>query len=218
MPLSSRRPARLFSHFWSKVSVPPRAAVAVAGDGAGQLNGTAEFFRAAGDVECVKALEIAAVFFGGADEIHRVRGRVDDGSAGDADDRGDVGGADVALRDGCCAARRAVGGGEHAGFPERIRVGAAVGVGIEGIDGVIFGSNEDDVVRAAAGDGDVLHIERLGVNLAVYGLRKKAAEIGGSDGGRRELRFVGIRARARVVVMLRGDVLCAKRGGEEQRG
>jgi len=191
-------------------------AVAIARNGTGEQDGAAEFFGAAGDVERVEALGVAAAFFGGADEIHRVGGGIDYGRAGDSNDGSDVGGADVALRDGSGAAGGAVRGSEHAGFPKSRGVGATVGVCVKGVDGIVFGGDEDDVVHGTA-NGDVLHVERLGVDLAVDGLGEEAGEIGWGDGGGSELRFGSVGAGAGVVVVLRGDVLRVRCRSDKQK-
>ena len=64
--------------------------------------------------------------------------------------------------------------------PERRGVGALIAVGIEGVDRVVLGGHEDDVVRDAV-DRQVRHVQRLGVDVAVDRLREELAEVRGID-------------------------------------
>jgi len=62
--------------------------------------------------------------------------------------------------------------------------------------------DEDDVVSAFAGDGDIGHIQRLGVELAVDGIRKKFAESRGIDVCGSEDRFGSVCTGTRDVVVV----------------
>ena len=165
----------------------------------------------------MQALNVVAAFQGGANEVHGVCGRINDRRSRDPNKRIDVGGAQVAVGDCGRAAGCAVGRVEKRDLPEWSGVGAAVVVGVEGVDAVVFGSDEDDVVGAFAGDRDVRHVERLSVDLRVHGLREKFAEGGGIYVCSGEDGFVGVGAGARVVVVLGGYALRRRAARVEQQ-
>src|SRR5262249_38960832 len=109
---------------------------------------------AGGDVEGVEPLHVV----GGAGDdllgldhdVHRVGGAVDDRRPGDADLGHDVAGNDVGLGD----RGDPVGRVDEGALPE-----LAAAVAVEGVDAVVLGGREDDVVRAAV-DGQVGHVQR----------------------------------------------------------
>ena len=61
-------------------------------------------------------------------------------------------------------------------MPKRGGVGAAIGISIECVNGVILGRYEDYIVRRAI-DGNTRQVQRLRVNLAVDRLRKQLAKL-----------------------------------------
>ena len=62
--------------------------------------------------------------------------------------------------------------------------------------------DEDDVVSAFAGDGDIGHVQRLGVELAVDRIGKKFAESRGVDVCGSEDRFRSVCTGTRDVVVM----------------
>jgi hypothetical protein len=165
--------------------------------GEGGLNffGAAKEFGAGGDVEGVEAMMIIplGILGHGAEVDGAVSASiaVDDGRVGNADFRRDLA---AATR---IAGRFAIGDGDA---PER---GARVGV--ERVDHVVFGGDEDNVVRRA-GDAEVRKIERLGVHFASDREFAEEAEGSGVDVGSGEDGFVGIEAAAGEVVFVGGDI------------
>jgi len=111
----------------------------------------------------VKALDVSSAFFCFADDVHRVGREVDDRSAGDADFRDDVGRGEITIGNSGGAGGRAVRGVQKSDLPE----GSASGVRVEGVDAVMFGGYEGDVVGAFAGDDETLHVKGLRVDAAV---------------------------------------------------
>ena len=83
---------------------------------------------------------------------------------------------------------------------------AGAGVGIEGIDGVMFGGNDEQVMYFT-GDGDGGEIERLGIDQPVGGDGEEFAEVrhiyvcGRKDG------FGVVQSGAGVIVVVGEDVL-----------
>jgi hypothetical protein len=82
-----------------------------------------------------------------------------------------------------------------------VPIGHPGAVGVESVGAVVFGDDIDDVVVPAA-DGDVGHVEGLGVNLAVHRVGKEFPEIGAVDIGSREGGFVLVPAVAGLVVVV----------------
>src|SRR5882762_9294722 len=77
---------------------------------------------------------------------------------------------------------------------------ARVGIGVKGKNAVFLGCHDDDVVYSAAGDGEISHVKRLRVGIAVKQTRKKPAKRRRSDGRGSQCEFFLILARARGVV------------------
>ena len=89
------------------------------------------------------------------DEIHRAGGQVDDGGAGDADFRLEVGTAlNVSYWNRCAQAH----------LPQRVRSRRIIR--IEGVDTIVFGLDVYDVVEVV-GNHQTVDVKRLRVNLAV---------------------------------------------------
>ena len=85
-------------------------------------------------------------------------------------------------------------------LPEGLGVRAAVAIGIEGVDAIVLGDDEEDVVRALAGDAEIGHVKRLSVDVAIHGVAEQLSELGGVDVGERQRRFVAVQGVAGVVV------------------
>src|SRR5262249_20344220 len=143
---------------------------------------------------------VAADLLGLGGDVEGVGGVVDDRGAGDADLGHDVVAADVAVGHG----GDAVGGVDEAALPVHAAAlaGAAGGpVGVEGVDAVVLRGGEDDVARAAAGDGQVGLVERLGVDVAVHGVAVQLAEVAGVDVGGGEHLLARVMAGEEIVVV-----------------
>src|SRR5262249_1165011 len=132
---------------------------------------------AGGDVEGVEALHVvgnAVDHLLGLDhDVHRVGRAVDDRRPGDADLGHDVPGNDVGLGDRGDPAGRV----DETALPE-----LAAAVSVEGVDAVVLRGREHDVVCAAR-DGQVGHVKRLGVGVAVDRVVEQPAEVGRVDAG-----------------------------------
>ena len=108
---------------------------------------------------------------GAGDHIKRPGNGIDDGSAGDSDFRIDISVAagnervGAGGRDGYFAGGAAVGGVDEVGVPE-LDAGSAVGV--EGVDAVVLGGDEDDVLLDR-GDGEIGDPEWLRIDDAIDG-------------------------------------------------
>ena len=116
-----------------------------AGISGGDLGGAAGELCASGDVEGVQALMICAggILRHADDKDCAIR------SGAAIDDRG---GSDADLRRDLAAAVIVAGGfvgAEHGGLPK-----LRAGVGIEGVDAVVFGGDKHDILRLP-GDGEV---------------------------------------------------------------
>ena len=156
----------------------------------------------------MKALDVGGAFFCFADDVHRVGREVDGRSTGDADFGDDVGCREVTVWNSGGAGGRAVRGVEKSDLPER----SASGVCVEGVDAVMFGGYERDVVGAFAGDGDALHVKGLRVDAAVNRIGEELAEIRRGNVGGSENGFAGVGAGAKIVAVLRDDVDLREKG------
>ena len=83
---------------------------------------------------------------------------------------------------------------------------------IERVDGVVLGRDVDDGVRAFRWNVHRREIEHLGIHVAVHGDDVDLAERHGVHGARGQLRFCGVRAGSRIIV-LRGCDLTENRAG-----
>ena len=54
-------------------------------------------------------------------------------------------------------------------MPERIGIGATIGIRVEGVDRIVFGGYEQDVVNLAITHPEAGHVERLSIDGAVDG-------------------------------------------------
>src|SRR5262249_31552301 len=137
------------------------------------------------------------------DDVERLRGPVDDGRAGDAENRVDVGDLDVLEGDGRDAVRRV----DEAVLPEDAVVPRARGrvVGVEGVDAVVLRGHEQDVVDLSA-YAQVADHQRLGIDLAVDRVAEEPAEARRVDVLRRQRRLVQIGPGPGRIVVVREDV------------
>src|SRR5262249_11384012 len=115
--------------------------------------------------------------------VERVGAGVDEHRVGDADLRGDVPGAGDAVGHDVDPRGRV----DKAVVPER----GAGGVGVKGVDAVVFRGDEHDVVQDAV-DVDAGFDQRLAVDRPVHRVVEELAEGGGADGGRGQLGLVGV--------------------------
>src|SRR5437762_11126724 len=97
-------------------------------------------------------------------------------------------------------------------MPQR-RGGSSVGV--ESVDTIVFGGDEENVVFAFAWDFDIRKIERLGVDVAVHFQGKELAELGGIDVCRSE-NFFGDGRAGPGIVILRSKHLSRERRGQQK--
>ena len=115
----------------------------------------------------MQALEVAAALFGLGHHEKTSARRINYRSPGDSDLVLDVAGLlSVRWRN------RRHASAKKALFPILY---AGLSVGVEGVDAVVLGGDEDDVVRAA-GDREIRHIERLGVDFAIHGAGEEFSE------------------------------------------
>src|SRR5437016_5293845 len=91
-------------------------------------------------------------------------------------------------------------------MPERMGVDAGILIGVEAIEAVMLGCNENHIVRVLAWDRDSVHVERLSIYLAIHRLREELPERVNVQSCGRQLRLFWILPCARVVVVLRQDV------------
>ena len=140
--------------------------------------------------------------FGHGDDVERVCGWVDHGSAGDAElwcdgktiqDIGDTG------RGLSC---RGIG---EADLPERGTVRAGIGIRVECIDAVVLGGYEHNVVNSLAGDRDGGEVERLGVELSIDRPGEELAELNRVDVRGSEKGFRKILACPGEIVAISGN-------------
>src|SRR5436309_6656275 len=115
----------------------------------------------------MQPLEVTGRFLGLRYDVERAGGGIDHGRSGDSDYRVDVAGfTGIGRRNGrdTCS--------EEALLPV---LDARARIRVEGIDAVVHGGHENDVVRAPLYRG-VRDIERLGIDLAVHGAREQLPE------------------------------------------
>ncbi len=96
--------------------------------------------------------------------------------------------------------------GKERGLPER----GAGGIGVKGVDAVVFGGDKDNVVASAL-DGEVGKVEWLRINLAVHGVAELQSESFRVDVGGRQHGFVGLLTGVIVAVLPSGVVERARR-------
>ena len=89
---------------------------------------------------------------------------------------------------------------DHAHLPQRRAIGPAVVVGVEGVDGIVFCSNKNYVMRRLIRQGEIADIERLRINLAIHRVAKQLAESIGVDIRRSKNGLPGVLALMRIVI------------------
>jgi hypothetical protein len=82
-----------------------------------------------------------------------------------------------------------------------VPIGYSSGVGVEGVGAVVFGDHVNHVMGPAT-DGDVGHVEGLGIDLPVHRVGKKFPKISAVDVGGRKNGFVLVPTVAGLVVMV----------------
>ena len=139
-------------------------------------------------------------------EVHRAACQIDHRSAGDANLWLDVGVRSVATAEDVARGRRQ-GIRAEIDVPQQAAVRACIAVRIKRVNVVVFGRDEDDVVRTLAGNRQVRNVQRLGIDLSASRnrgrnrIRKQLPERAGVNVGRREHRFGIIEALARQVIV-----------------
>ena len=104
--------------------------------------------------------------------------------------------------DGC---RPFAGGGiGEADLPKRRSVHSGAGIGVESVDGIMCGGDEDYVVDALARDRDRGQVERLRVDLPVHRMGEELAELDWRDIRRRQDRFLKILSGSCEIVAIGG--------------
>ena len=161
------------------------------------VHGAAELLGTRSQVEHMQCLGGDAIRDRCGDDVEIVADRIDHGSARDADFGDDV----VAPRtDVRIAVDRPGAGRRQVALPvHRTRVG------VERVDAVVLGRDVDDIVRAA-GDRDLIHIQRLGKYVAVDGDGEQLAEGARADVARGESGLGGVLSRPGIVIVVRGHV------------
>ena len=80
-------------------------------------------------------------------------------------------------------------------------VGSAIAVRVKGINAVVLRGDEDHVPGPLPWNDQAGDVQRLGINLAIHGIGEQSAETVGVNIRQRDLRLVGILARAGKVIM-----------------
>ena len=175
----------------------------------GDGDGRAENFRPAAAVERMQPVNERAVFEGGGHHVQGAGGGVDYGGAEDAVFRCDVGiDADVG----------SIGRSGH-GRPEvRGPQRSAGRVRVEGINRVMHGRDKNNVVGTLAGNGDILPVKRLRVNLTVHGQREKFPECRRLNFRWCQNCFIEIGICPVIIVTSRGNVLLRQHAGGHNKG
>ena len=96
--------------------------------------------------------------------------------------------------------------------PKKAVVRAVVAFGVEGVDGIMLGGDENEIVRALARNRDSGNNKGLAIDLAVHWINEPQAEVGAVDVGKSEDGFVRVLASASEVVMVVEDVDLRERG------
>ena len=101
-------------------------------------------------------------------------------------------------------------------------------VGIERIDTVIFRGNKYNVMDAALGHGEILHVEGLRINLPIHGIAENLAERTGVYVRRGQSGFLQVLSRMLVIILasqnvhrsIRGERCFLRKGerGQENEG
>ena len=179
---------------------------------------TIQLFCAVGDIERVQALDV----LGGAaglrfcEDVDRATGAAHNGRTDDADVWLDVYGLDIEIRPPSLARS------EQRPTPEVSR-GWVLAVRVEGIDVILRGGDDQDIVKFSVAHLVLAEVERLRIDVADDGKTKYLAEVRGVHIRRREDGLRRLDPRPRVVVVPGGYVLrayhvCACQEGNEEEG
>ena len=140
------------------------------------LNRTAELFRPGRQVESVQTMHVLSAsgrLLGLGLNEKRTGCGVDDGRACDPDLRHEVAFFSGVRRGHGGHARSRV---DETHLPERRGVRTGIVIGVEGIDTVMLRGDKGHVMRPFSRNGDVRHIKRLRINVAIDSVRKQLAE------------------------------------------
>ena len=158
----------------------------------------------------VGAVQVACRLARAGQHVQRSGLGIDDRSRSDADDGNNEGAVY-----GIGGDRSDAFGTGEADLPQRRR---GIAFGIEGVDGVVFRSDVDDVVRAFPWNLYARDVEGLGVNVAIHSESENLAELFGDHVLRRERFFAKVGAGAGVVVLRGRDLRwCARAQGKNCR-
>ena len=181
--------------------------------------------RAVGDVQrvdCVKVIcHPAADHTGERIHIKRPGNRVNDRRAGDAHFRYDVRIGVVVVTGPKIFVREHPRYGRHrrraeVRLPEQ-PARRRRGFRIERIDRIVFRGDEQDVVPARPRNHHARHIQRLRIDAAIHRVGEKPAERRRVDVRQGQKRFVGVQARAVVVIVIGPDADLRAGGCEHRR-
>ena len=161
-------------------------------------------------METLEELRGSGLGFGLGDDVKGEGGGVDDGCSGDADVGVDVTDVDVLVGD------PGLVGSEKGDSPE-VALRGVVAVGVEGVDAVLLGGDEEDVVDGVVGEGEGGEVERLRVDVADDGKAEELAEGGDADVGGSEEGLLALDPNSRVGVLLRRDTLAEGREGQKKQ-
>ena len=124
----------------------------------------------------MQPLKIGAILFGFGHEIKGGAGKINHRGGGNSNHIIDVGDSAAGLLPGHTWS--------EVGLPVR---GGGIGVvGIESINRILHGGHIDHIVRSLSRNVDVGNIERLGIDLSVYGTREQLAKLTGVHIGGRQ--------------------------------
>ena len=90
------------------------------------------------------------------------------------------------------------------------RVGRCGGVGIEGVDAVVFGADVDDIARLV-GNGQAMNVKRLRIDLAVQPARIEFTKLARVDVGGRQHKLAEVGTCAETVIVLGKNIDCRRR-------
>src|SRR3954467_5896089 len=105
-------------------------------------------------------------------DLQRSGAGINDRGAGDPNLRGDIAGVDV----GIWHRGDSRAGIDETDLPQRRAVCARVGIGVEGIDTAVRGSDKNHVMRAFIRDRNVGETQWLRINLAVDRVTEKSSK------------------------------------------
>ncbi len=181
-------------------------------DGARKGNRPAELLSPGCDIQGMQAVRVRPGFLSLSHDIDCLTDGVDYRRAGDAHLGHHVGISEVRTELRGSPSRGTMSSVEQGDLPERFGVCPQVAVRIERIHAIVLSGHEHHVVlgaglRRAGAHGDVCHVKRLCVHVAIYNIIKDFSKRAGIYVGRRQNRLGGIGAGASIVVVLSCHVL-----------